>query len=377
MHGPLERGDQPLFDGTDPERVNWPDQFPSEGEPEFRLLSPPQAAAAGAISPEFEHSDKPLIDRNAPRPVVWSDDFPAEEVPEFPLQPPSPEVPAAAIAAEPPAPPRSFFLAAVVTLGSTALIASIGGLGWLMTHRRGGEAPNPPVQVESLKTVAPPSVDVSKPALTEVPKRALNDVPKPAPAVRAVDKKPAPLRAPALPVKQTLAPAPRPAASASQPPPFERVTISPDPIPVPDSPPPLDLSLSKPVSSGVPSGVKRGSIDLAAPASPPRAEDAIQGVLDTFRRAYAQLDAETVGAIWPSVNTKTLGRAFEQLSEQRLEFDICSIETAGATGLAYCSGRATFVPRVGNKTPRVEPRQWTFRLKKVGNAWVLDAVDAK
>jgi len=206
------------------------------------------------------------------------------------------------------------------------------------------------------------------------------DVSKPSPSVAVVvEKKPATPKPQILPGKQTLVPAPRPAAPASQPPPLERVAISPDPAPpVPEAPAPrLDLSLSKPVSSGVPSGVKRGSIDLAAPPASPRAEDAIQAVLDTFRRAYGQLDAESVGAIWPTVNTKTLGRAFDQLSEQHLEFDVCSIEASGTSGQAYCAGRATFVPRVGNKTARVEPRQWTFHLKKVGNAWLLDGVEAR
>jgi hypothetical protein len=100
-------------------------------------------------------------------------------------------------------------------------------------------------------------------------------------------------------------------------------------------------------------------------------------VLEEFRQAYGRLDAETVGALWPSVNTKTLGRAFDQLDNQELTFDNCTISAAGARAQASCAGKATYVPRVGNKTTHVEPRKWTFRLKKVGDNWVIEAVDAR
>jgi hypothetical protein len=116
--------------------------------------------------------------------------------------------------------------------------------------------------------------------------------------------------------------------------------------------------------------------DPIAP-DPPKAETAIAQVLEEFRQAYGRLDAETVGAIWPSANTKALSRAFDQLDNQELTFDKCTITATGSSAQATCAGKATYVPHVGSKTTHVEPRRWTFRLKKVGGDWVIDTVDAR
>jgi hypothetical protein len=99
-------------------------------------------------------------------------------------------------------------------------------------------------------------------------------------------------------------------------------------------------------------------------------------VLTKYRTAFANLDASGVAAFWPSVNSRTLSRAFDQLEVQKFDFDRCTMDVRGTTAAAICNGRAHYTPRVGNKTPHVEPRQWTFTLEKVDQTWVIRRVDS-
>ena len=40
-------------------------------------------------------------------------------------------------------------------------------------------------------------------------------------------------------------------------------------------------------------------------------------------------------------------------------------------------GTASYVPRVGNRTPRVDRRSWRFSLVKVREEWLIGAVEAR
>jgi type II secretory pathway predicted ATPase ExeA len=104
----------------------------------------------------------------------------------------------------------------------------------------------------------------------------------------------------------------------------------------------------------------------------------IQSVLDQYRRAFGSLAASEVERFWPSVNAKNLQRAFDQIDSQRIEFNSCvaSATTANRAQVS-CGGSATFVPRVGNKTPRIESRHWTFHLSRANAAWIIDKVESR
>lgn len=93
-------------------------------------------------------------------------------------------------------------------------------------------------------------------------------------------------------------------------------------------------------------------------------EHSVRDVLARYGAAYSRLDASAARAVWPSVDTRALGRAFSELRSQRVTFDRCDISIDGQHGLAACTGATTYVPRVGTPTPRTEPREWTFRLEK-------------
>lgn len=106
-------------------------------------------------------------------------------------------------------------------------------------------------------------------------------------------------------------------------------------------------------------------------------DSAIAAVLEQYRGATSALDARAVAAIWPTTNTRALERAFGQLSSQELSFAACVTRVNGTQATADCEGATTYVPRVGNRNPRVESREWRFELRKVGQRWVIERVSAR
>ena len=62
---------------------------------------------------------------------------------------------------------------------------------------------------------------------------------------------------------------------------------------------------------------------------------------------------------------------------QEIDFAACEVSVAGDRASAGCSGNARFVPKVGNKTPRVEARTWEFDLRKVNQQWRIERVGSQ
>ena len=103
--------------------------------------------------------------------------------------------------------------------------------------------------------------------------------------------------------------------------------------------------------------------------------DDVRAVLDRYQTAFSHLDASKAKAIWPSVDEKALGRAFGQLKRQEVVLEGCDVMVAGQRAAAACRGQSSYVPRVGNKAARVEARRWAFTLRKIGENWIIEAVD--
>jgi hypothetical protein len=116
-------------------------------------------------------------------------------------------------------------------------------------------------------------------------------------------------------------------------------------------------------------------VSAAAPARPQSA--AVQQVLDRYRDALNALDAAAAGAVWPSADTRALGRAFSRLEQQVLQFDSCRIAVYGQRAVASCPGTLRYVPKVGGQDFRVEQRQWEFDLRSVDDNWAIDRVTAR
>jgi tetratricopeptide (TPR) repeat protein len=96
-------------------------------------------------------------------------------------------------------------------------------------------------------------------------------------------------------------------------------------------------------------------------------------VLQRYRTAYEGLDAQSAQAVWPAVNQAALARAFNGLESQTLTFDACDVRVEGESATATCQGSARYVPKIGSREPRVEPRIWNFTLQKNGGDWKIDS----
>jgi hypothetical protein len=115
----------------------------------------------------------------------------------------------------------------------------------------------------------------------------------------------------------------------------------------------------------------------AVPSVPPPDRSRVEEVLRRYASAYRSLDAGAARAVWPSVDEKALARAFQNLESQSVSFDACDIDIRGAIANASCRGRASYIGKVGSREPRTEQRTWQFELRRSGDAWVIEGVDAR
>jgi len=173
------------------------------------------------------------------------------------------------------------------------------------------------------------------------------------------------------------------------PPPVPATTPTPTPSPMPVQPPPAQdltmppatLYVAPPVAT---LGASLASLrPVAEPAVPSAAAEravqtaAVRSVLDRYRLAFSTLSVDGLGTVWRTVDTKALSKAFGQLETQTVEFDACQIDINGELAEAACSGRTSFVPKVGARAPRVDSRRWTFQLARVRGGWVIDRVESR
>lgn len=110
---------------------------------------------------------------------------------------------------------------------------------------------------------------------------------------------------------------------------------------------------------------------------PPPDRARIEAVLGQYRAAYESLDAGAARAVWPSVDADALTRAFGNLSSQSLAFDRCDVNVNGEQAQASCSGRATYVQRVGGSDPKTVWLVWTFTLRQSNDQWTITDVDTR
>jgi hypothetical protein len=172
---------------------------------------------------------------------------------------------------------------------------------------------------------------------------------------------------PAIPVAINPAPAVKLAAAASPPAPPRPATPPPA---RPGTPAPAAVEPRRSPEEVRPTAATPAAAPATAPALArvdprPGEEERIRTTLARFRSAYAQLDASAAREVWPSVDVRALERAFDGLKSQELRFDRCSFTVDGARAKAACTGRAVYVPRIGNQSPRSAPREWTFELRKI------------
>jgi len=134
-------------------------------------------------------------------------------------------------------------------------------------------------------------------------------------------------------------------------------------LPTPPAPEPVAVP-ADPIPAVVPASV---------PVTPTVNDDQlVRDALQKYRWAYQELDAASAHDIWPGVDQAALARAFDGLASQALTFQDCAVEIAGPAATANCSGTMQYVPKVGSRVPRVEPRRWNFSLRKRDAGWQIE-----
>ena len=258
----------------------------------------------------------------------------------------------------------------------------------------------PPARSEALvKSAPPPTVRSTAPEPPRLPRPLSQDPARLAAGVTTPAGGTTP--APSSRASVDVPPAPRPTTSASvSSPPVETPAATPGapasasssssapPSSVAPTPSPSPPAVTPPTTAATTSAPAAAIAAVAPPASAARAPAAAAAVIDTntsgiqnalarYRQAFSSLSASAAREVWPTVNERTLSRAFDRLEEQQVSFDGCQIQVNNERAEALCNGSARYVPRVGSRTPRVERRQWRFSLVKVRDEWLIGAVDAR
>ena len=139
------------------------------------------------------------------------------------------------------------------------------------------------------------------------------------------------------------------------------------------------FAVGEPAPISIPAPITRAAPVVASAAPPPAASaansrNAVAAVLQRYAAAFSSLDAGAAKAVWPGVNEGALTRAFSSLQEQQFDLGECQIWVTGPSAVASCAGRASYTPRIGNRKPRSEAREWTFYLQQEGQQWSIGTV---
>jgi hypothetical protein len=162
--------------------------------------------------------------------------------------------------------------------------------------------------------------------------------------------------------------------------PFTKVTPNAEPAPLITMRSPTAESaapLNPPPSANTSNAASPTSVENTTSAPKPIVPIAdeelpVQRTLLRYRVAYDGLDAHSAQAVWPSVNQAALAHAFDGLESQTLTFENCVVQLRGETATATCRGHMRYVPKIGSREPRTEPRTWNFTLRKTGSDWKID-----
>jgi len=105
-------------------------------------------------------------------------------------------------------------------------------------------------------------------------------------------------------------------------------------------------------------------------------QSAVIATVREYTQAYGALDVSAAAAVWPSVDRRALARAFSTLKSQELEIGNCEVAISRNSATARCRGTVAYVRKVGDPTPRTGHQEWVFTMRKIGNDWIIDALEA-
>jgi hypothetical protein len=313
-----------------------------------------------------------------------------------------------------PLPPRvdgvAWALATVLAVSAFGLLLLIVGVWWRWSAPPSQELAQGPPAAAAASEVAPPTrssiappTSIPAPAAREPAAREPQPV-APVTETRAKVKekaranvKPPAKSAAAKPTRQQVTPPAPPARTAKStpapvPPSVARPADIPPPAPVPEA---TVASMSAQPTIGAPAHVEEPParpapraptptpVNAPAPSNartasvvtPPSDEQRIRTVLRNYQAAFEQFDPGAVQAVWPSVDKRALGRAFDGLSSQSIVFDRCDVNVAAASARAACRGGVEYVKRVGGGGTQSAKREWVFDLQKSADgAWRIQSL---
>lgn len=105
-------------------------------------------------------------------------------------------------------------------------------------------------------------------------------------------------------------------------------------------------------------------------------EEAVRQTLQHYAQAYGEMDVLATARVWPSVDRRALAHAFTTIKSQGLTFENCRVSLAESSATARCRGTVQFVRRVGNPVPLTALQEWMFRMRKLGNDWIIEELTA-
>ncbi len=203
-----------------------------------------------------------------------------------------------------------------------------------------------------------------------------------APSVPPVELRRAPAAALPADVEPSTATVAAPATTSAAAPPPTRDAATSASIPPPAvTPPPVaaaaSATASSPTETSSSSAANAPRQAAAQPSFRQRETRAVEDVLGRYRDAFNRLDARAATVVWPTVDGKTLARAFERLEYQNVFFASCQVVLGDMFAEATCIGSTRHEPKVGSRATKPEARRWRFDLRKAGGAWLIDRVDMR
>ena len=139
---------------------------------------------------------------------------------------------------------------------------------------------------------------------------------------------------------------------------------------------PID-TVTIPISPAVPAAAITSTAASESTAGPRADLAAVQRVVARYGQIYQQLDVTLAASIWPGVDARGLARAFATIERQDLRFDRCVYTVAELRAKATCTGSLTYVPKIGNPTPRTAQHAWSIDLQRAGEEWQIVDVKAR
>ena len=369
----------PLPKGIRPTAQDWLSEFPQESPtpPEARMwvevphahVAPPPHTEFRPFSPVTWIRTHPSIARACALALAiisvallgvaaWMQREPEQASAVVTQSAPSDSLLAGPNVTQPPAPPIVFTSQAATPSSAAASVPAADGAS---ASARAEE-----------KTAAPPRESASR----DREQKSLGRATAPPPARATASSSPRGFVPPLPPATP-----PARAADVQTPPPVTDATSS-SAATITTNRPPIDrapLILSSPAREPAASPVPTPAPAPVPPPPPsPEAREmaAVEGVIERYRFAFSTLNSG-VSDFWPGVPSRALDKAFNELEKQSFEFDQCQVQVKGTQADATCTGTATFVTKVGDKTPRTQSRQWTFRLVRAGNRWIIDSVQSR